>query len=388
MEFNKDIIIAGAGIGGLTLALALSKRNISSTLYERQGHFKRVDSGLVLGANAMRVFRELSVAEELEDKGCVLEHAEIRSKKGKKLNQLSLQKVSRILKNPTLAINRTELLRVLLSHIAPNTLIAGEAIDDYCCYSEGAIVQCESRNTVETELLVGADGVCSALRKKVMGDLPLIDAKQVCFRGVCDARAIGLKDKTFSVALGKGTQFVYSPIGGNKVYWFFSLRKGVIPLSTDSNQKRDLMANLDCWFHPIPEVVAATEPENIARIGLYDHPPAKCWYDNRLVLLGDAAHSVASNLGQGAGLAIESAEVLAACLGQEDNLANAIKRYEKLRMSRANRVTKTSWWSGASMRLSNPLLEFASSGLISLMPLQNRFHHARKVLHFDVYAAL
>ena len=381
---NHSFIIIGGGIGGLTCAIAMAKRGFEIQVFEQAAEIRPLGAGITLGVNAMRVFKELGLAEDLIARGNPFNKIGIKTHNGRVLNRIDIERLEDELGMPSIGIHRAELHNVLIKHLPPNTLNLGEKFVEYKQGQDGITAIFESGKGVTAGLLIGADGIHSRVREEIVGTSPLRDAKQICFRGVCDAGSISWdKSQTFE-AWGKSKRFGIVPIGKHKIYWFLTINRdqnSKIP----QEAKEYLLESFGDWYDPVPAIISHTESDAILRNDLYDRLPIDRWHDERAVLLGDAAHPTTPNMGQGAAMAIESAAVLASCLEEYDDLPTAIEQYERLRMPRTQTITKRSWSIGQIATVSNPLWVAVRNLSIRLMS-GFAYKGSKRLFEYDIYA--
>jgi 2-polyprenyl-6-methoxyphenol hydroxylase-like FAD-dependent oxidoreductase len=186
----------------------------------------------------------------------------------------------------------------------------------------------------EGAALIGCDGLHSNVRRALRGDDPLLYAGYTTWRGVARGVESGVGG-TMEV-WGTGKRFGVVPIGHEETYWFAVA--DAEPGGSDSARPLDdLRATFGGWPAPIETVLAATLDAAVIRTDTHDRDPISSWIDGRVALLGDAAHPMTPNLGQGAGQAVEDAVALARALDHwRDDVPEALRRYERCRLERAN----------------------------------------------------
>src|SRR5262249_38146230 len=203
-------------------------------------------------------------------------------------------------------------------------------------------------------VLLGADGLHSVVRRQLFGAAPPRYAGFTAWRAVVpapDGLAIPAGEYW-----GRGQEFGVIPLGGRRIYWFAT---HTLPerqqgdLHASSEQKQALLRLFRGWYPAIPALIEATPDEAVLRNDIYDRPPLAAWSRGRATLLGDAAHPMTPNLGQGACQALEDAVVLAASLAaattadRADRIPHALETYQSARLPRANRVVARSRQLGA-----------------------------------------
>lgn len=181
-----------------------------------------------------------------------------------------------------------------------------------------------------------------------------------------------------SESWGSGQRFGIVDIGSNEIYWFACANTA--PGGRDEDSKVALLKRFTGWHEPITEIIRATPPERIVRTDICDRAPLECWHADRVVLLGDAAHPMTPNLGQGAGQAIEDAIVLDRCLAETAELEAALHVFEQQRMTRANAIVLMSRRVGLIAQWQNPAAVWLRNAGMRLVPAWLRDAQARKLM--------
>ncbi len=189
----------------------------------------------------------------------------------------------------------------------------------------------------QADLLIGADGIHSRVREQLTGKLALRYSGYTAWRGIAPT-----PDKAFQSGetWGKGRRFGLVPLSGEKVYWFATDNRPEGETDDPARRQAELLELFAGWHYPVPELIGTTPRGDILRNDIFDLPPLKKWSVGRVTLLGDAAHAMTPNLGQGACQAIEDAVTLAGCLTRFEEVSEALARYEALRRPRTARITR------------------------------------------------
>jgi 2-polyprenyl-6-methoxyphenol hydroxylase-like FAD-dependent oxidoreductase len=207
------------------------------------------------------------------------------------------------------------------------------------------------------DVLVGADGIKSVIRAQLAGKSNPRFAGYAVWQAIlpsdvsqrlADGAPVGI----FRVLWGRGSRFSYYHVGGERLYWFCVLNAAEGGRDVD---KGALLARFRGWMKPTEAIIDATDQATINRADHYDRQPMQQWGEGRVTLLGDAAHAMTFNVGQGACQAIEDGVVLAKCLGQHSDVSAALRAYEARRMGRTAAMQKRAWQLGSFGRWTNPL---------------------------------
>ncbi|MDB5313302.1 MAG: Zeaxanthin epoxidase [Gemmataceae bacterium] len=339
-------VVIGGGIGGLAVGLALKQTGWDVSVFERAPALCEVGAGLTLWTNAVKVLRKLGTGEAVAARSHPIRQSELRSWRGKLLTQTDLGLLGDRLGAPSVGIHRADLQSLLAEALGRDHLqLAAECVG-FSQDATGATARFADGRQERGDVLVAADGIKSAVRKQLLGDEPLRYAGYTAWRGV------GLIDRpevplgVTVLAMGRGSQTGMLPIGGGRTYWFATANVPAGQTDPPGGHRAALLSRFKDWYAPIPAVIEATPEEAILRNDIHDRPPVKTWGDERVTLLGDAAHPTTPNMGQGACQAIESALVLAKCLAGATDLPAALRVYEQARYERTALITNRSWTLG------------------------------------------
>jgi 2-polyprenyl-6-methoxyphenol hydroxylase-like FAD-dependent oxidoreductase len=202
---------------------------------------------------------------------------------------------------------------------------------------DGARAEFAEGSVARGDVVVGADGLHSVVRAGLHGPAPPAYSGYTAWRAVVpfDTRRV-----QGSETWGAGARFGMVPMSGNRVYWFAT--KNVLEGERQGDEKAGLHDLFRGWHDPIGALIDAADPAWILRNDIYDRPVLDRWGRGRVTLLGDAAHPMTPNLGQGACQALEDAVVLARCLQDQPEVATALRAYETQRIPRANALVHRS----------------------------------------------
>jgi 2-polyprenyl-6-methoxyphenol hydroxylase-like FAD-dependent oxidoreductase len=222
---------------------------------------------------------------------------------------------------------------------------------------------------LDCDVLIGADGLHSAVRATLFGASEPRYAGYTSFRGVTYDRC-GLPENFGGELWGRGRRFGGCAIDGGRFYWFATLNAPADARhESAAAQKQDLLAQFAPFAAFVPALIASTPKQAILRTDIRDRPPLSRWVQGRVALLGDAAHAMTPNLGQGACQAIEDALLLARELARHEGIEQGLSAYEQARVARANAVVVAARRLGAIGQWQNPLACALRDGLFSLMPV-------------------
>jgi 2-polyprenyl-6-methoxyphenol hydroxylase-like FAD-dependent oxidoreductase len=355
-ESKMKVVVVGGGIGGLTTALALG-RVADVTVCERAGELKEVGAGIVLASNAFRVLTGLGFGPALSSFGTRIEVAQIRRWDNRLLSRIPVGAVDREAGTETRAVHRADLQQALLSAVGEHRVRLGMRCVGFEEWSDGLAVHFDDGGVIEADVLVGADGINSTIRAQMIPTGAVRYAGYTVWRAVVrpDAASIGPGEATET--WGRGARFISAGIGDGRVYWAATANGPEGQSDSPGGGKAAVLRLVKGWHAPIEALVNATDEQRVFRTDAVDRAPLRRWTRGRVTLLGDAAHAMTPDLGQGACQAIEDALVLARCLAR-DPVPEALRRYEAIRRPRANSMVRGSRRMSVVARLEHPLLRF------------------------------
>jgi 2-polyprenyl-6-methoxyphenol hydroxylase-like FAD-dependent oxidoreductase len=369
------VLVVGGGIGGLTAGIALRRAGIDVVVYERAATLEAVGAGLVLAPNALAALARIGLEEAVRSRGAEGARLTIRTARGRVLlrNELHPPGLTMV------GIHRAALQEALVTALDPEALGLGAELTGFE-ESDGSIVaHFADRSEAQVDVLVGADGIRSLVRARLLHDGAPRYAGYAGWRAVAEPPAGLVPPGTFSESWGRGIRFGIVDVGGGRVYWFVSqnAREGDWERS---GVKEEFLFRLRGWHEPVEALVAATDEAAISGLGIYDRPPAKRWGAGRATLLGDAAHPMTPNVGQGACQAIEDAVVLAACLSEGGDPAAALRRYEARRIPRTSAIVRRSWQLGRLAQAPGPPLTWLRDAIVRATPERVQRAQQRRLL--------
>jgi len=351
------ILIVGGGIGGLTAALALRQRGFQPAVFEAAPELRPVGKGIWVPTNAMQVLDRLGLNATVAQAGWSLERIQLRSATDGLLQEVDLKPVVQRFGHSTVTIHRATLVQLLADALPPDTVHLGKRCAGVAADATGVTVRFEDGSHERGDLLIGADGIHSVVRDKLFPPVTLRYSGQTCYRGIADMELPAGLERTCWEVWGGALRVGFSPIGPRECYWFAPM---IAPTGSP-----EPAAALSTWLAdqyaafpaPVPEMLRLTPAAEIVRTDLYDFTPRVPWSSGRVVLLGDAAHAMTPNLGQGGAQAIEDAFVLAEQLARQPDWSRAFQEYERARWPKVRYIVKTAWRFGRIAHLRNPILQ-------------------------------
>jgi 2-polyprenyl-6-methoxyphenol hydroxylase-like FAD-dependent oxidoreductase len=348
------VLIAGAGIGGLTAAIALRRAGFDVSVFERAAELRPVGAGIALAANAILGLRRLGSADQIAEVGQPVRSLALKEASGREITSSDLSPLEEALGAPTLAFHRAELHQALLGELGPGVVQLGYAVTSFEEKDGVVRVQLADGSTREGVALIGADGLHSVVRRQLFGDTPLRYWGQTSWRGVTSPGELVLQGST-SETWGHRRRFGLVSLTRGRVYWFAVEETQQGGKDEPGRTRAYLRSAFAGWHDPICAAIEATSEDAIVRTDVQDRDPLPHWTRGCVSLLGDAAHPMTPNLGQGACQAIVDAVVLAEELVRSDDVPAALARYERRRIRRANDIVLRSRSAGAMAHWSNPV---------------------------------
>jgi salicylate hydroxylase len=370
---EEPTIVVGAGIGGLTAALSLARAGRDVLVLEQAERLGEVGAGIQLSPNASRVLYSLGLREPLEACAFVPQAVEARCSLGRLLfrEELGAHAVSRY-GFPYLHLHRADLHAALAEAVAADPRIElrlGARCDRVSSDSISAsAVLAGSGERLETELLIGADGIHSAVRECLLGSAQPRFTGNVAWRALIPVDELsGTKPPPVAgIWMGAGAHVVMYYLRRGELVNVVAVVEQTgweVESWSERGDPNELRAAFAGWNSTVTDTLAAVQPEACFRWALLDRPPLPSWSGGRIVLLGDACHPTLPFLAQGAAMAIEDAATLSRCLATDPSSAEALRRYEALRKPRTSKIQRVSrlnarifHMSGLSAKVRNRLL--------------------------------
>lgn len=345
--------LIGGGIAGLTLANALQQAGLPFNLYEAAPAFKPLGAGIILPPNALFVFDQLQLLPAIKRAGYPIKGLMIADRAGREIQTSHSSMTHEGRHYSSIAIHRGDLQQILLDQLPERALHLGQRLS--AVDLEHDRLQFQAGPEVPFKILIGCDGIGSLVRQTIFPDSRLRYSGQTCWRGVLPFNFRDQPPDRLAELWGNGLRFGFVPIGLGRLYWYATV---VLPEGGRDRDlatiKAELLARYERFDPIVREIIHATD--QIVRHDLHDLPPLKRWSSGRVALIGDAAHAMTPNLGQGAAQGVEDAWVMGTALAGHAGFKEAFSAFEQVRMKKGRWVSQTSWQIGQLANWQHPLL--------------------------------
>jgi len=350
MKRRLKIIVVGAGIGGLAAARALALRGHQVELHEQAAQLGEVGAGLQLGPNAVKVLYALGLREELHRVACAPDcTATLRWDDGAFVHHEPFQEAFAQYGAPYLVAHRADLHDLLMRAVDPAAIHRSRRCLSVASTAKGAVARFAGGPDAEGDVVIGADGIHSAVRDALWGETTARYTHYLGWRGVLPMeQALAAMDDDNLRALHRKDVVMWRSPNGTAL--FYPLRAGKLinvfagkftdewadESWTVPSTRAEMIAAFEGWHPTLRRVLGLVE--DVYKWAFFDREPLPQWSKGNASLLGDAAHAMMPTLAQGAAITIEDGYVLARCLDTHERPARALAAYEAERIGRAHKV--------------------------------------------------
>lgn len=378
MTSTLEVAIVGGGIGGLTLGITLRERGVAAEVFEKAPELTEIGAAVALSANSTREMGRLGLTDALAAVSTEPTELIYRDWRGRRIaahgdgdwyrNRYGA---------PYFGIHRADLQRILGAALGNETLHLGCRLVNLVEQPDAMALEFANGRVAHADLVVGADGVRSAVRRWVTGTDDEVYSGTSAYRGIVPVDKLpSLPDpQAIQFWMGPDAHLLHYAIGGSgDMVNFFAVVEGPPTWTRADSWQADAeegehLAAFEGWHPAVTEMIDAV-PHSV-RWGLFGVRPLLRWHRGRTVLLGDAAHGMLPHHGQGANTTIEDAVVLADCLvdAKRDDLEPALRRYQLLRRARTRKIQRSSWVSNDLYHLPDgAALESRDQKVASFLP--------------------
>ena len=345
---NKSVTVLGAGISGLTAAIAMARLGSNVTVFDQAKKNLNTGAGIQISPNGFGVMNALGLEEALASKGNVLEYINVQNYKKPSFSaRVDLRNVSHGNVHPHMAIHRFDLINILIKtavKLGVKILFHKQATD-ITDARESVKIKFSDKSFHECQILVGADGIHSLTRKFIGIDSKPKFTGKAAWRALIESKFVPLNDipNEATIRFGPNRHIVTYPLRDGRLINLVAVEKRE-KWTAEGWDLPDNRANLESSFQHWPTDVRKllSVAENIKLWGLFVHEIPKKWHSDAAVLIGDACHPMVPFLGQGANMAIEDAWVLAEELDNSQYILDAFKNFQARRFRRVSQVVSAS----------------------------------------------
>lgn len=366
----RAAVIVGGGIGALAAGISLTNAGWTVSIYEKESAIRASGGALMLWPNATRALQRLGVLDAVKEKASIITTAEIRHVQGCSFNKLPVGLFEQKFGTPCLVVQRSHLLRALADQLA-----AVGVPDERIHFSKevvsvdhhAAVVRFADGTQAEGNVIIGADGVHSAVRASIINDGQPSSLQQWAFVGMSkrtDAlhhalqpyvnhadfaeisariteRFASVVPSTTVGTVATGLRFWYATLPGDWVYWY-AVVSGKRRREEGIHTRDDLARLMAPWGQPTTALVHTAAAADVRLVEIHYRKPISSWHRGRVAVLGDAAQPMSPDLGQGAGMALEQAVTLGWALEPWGRVDAALGRYSASCISRTAAVASAS----------------------------------------------
>jgi 2-polyprenyl-6-methoxyphenol hydroxylase-like FAD-dependent oxidoreductase len=351
-----DVLIQGAGIGGLTLAIALEQHGYKVKLVERANGLAEIGAGIWMAANPMQVFARLGFAEKVIDAGWTVKVLRLEDSKSGAIQTTDLSRIAKEYGFETIALHRGVLQGLLFEQLEGGLVRFGCEVRSVTQSGDRVLAKLSDGSCCEAATVVGADGFNSQMRQ-IAG---LGGERR--YSGTSSYRAIARGAEILSAEAehdayeiwAKGCRVGFSKINSDDYYWYMTFDAPAGKTSTRDEMRTHAETIFRTHFPRWIGLLQRTRTGDILRTDISDLKPLAQWSSGRVGLIGDAAHATTPNLGQGGAMAVEDAVVLADAFKKFGLNELAWKRFERLRRKKVDWTVSTSWFIGRICHFGNP----------------------------------
>ncbi|HDR7260988.1 TPA: FAD-dependent monooxygenase, partial [Bacillus paranthracis] len=360
----NNVIIIGGGIAGLCAAISLQKIGIEVKVYDKNNEPTVAGAGIIIAPNAMQALELYGISKKIKKFGNESDGFNLVSEKGTTFNKLII---------PTCypkmySIHRKDLHQLLLSELKEDTVKWGkECVKIEQNEASALKIVFQDGSEALGNILIAADGIHSVIRKQVTQGDNYRYAGYTCWRGVTPANNLSLTND-FIETWGTNGRFGIVPLPNNEVYWYALINAKARDQKYKAYTTTDLYNHFKTYHNPIPSILKNASDIDMIHRDIIDITPMKQFFDKRIVFIGDAAHALTPNLGQGACQAIEDAIILAECIKNNAHYRQAFLEYEQKRRDRIEKISNTAWKVGKMAQIESKPLTIVRNEVMKRMP--------------------
>lgn len=383
--FEEPVIIIGGGVGGTSAALALRRAGLDAVVYEaRSRRGTRYGGCYVLWYAGRRSLERLGLGEQATAAGHRVDRFEMCDDRGRLFYRVDMEARGVPTARRPLAIRRTDMVDLMHTQLESSALQLNSTLREFRAERAGVTAVFTDGREVSGPVLVGADGLQSRVRAHLHGLAPARHPGYAHWSGIAESDC-GTPVHTFRVMHGNAARFAFFQLGDGRVCWWCTRRAPAGSEADHLGQIRALELAYREWHPVAAALLAATDPQTLHRRDTVDRPPLRTWGRGRITLLGDAAHAMTFDLGQGAGTSLTDGIALAHHLVRARAPIAGLRDYERARRGVTTPLAFASrqigdaaaWDEPFGPRLNHLILRTIGARITpTLLELDARSHHA------------
>jgi len=332
----------------------------------------------------MQALDRISLADRVREHGAELSHASFRLDNGRKILDVEMARFASEFGQPGVCVHRGVLQQLLLDQLGRRHVRTGVCLSKIAQDRHGVELTTTDGARRTADAVIGADGLHSFVRAQLWGPIELRKASYTTWRGICPNEGLVPAGEA-NESWGTGRRFGFMPMDARRLYWFATETTQTYPDERDNTQS-SMVRRFGSWHAPIGEIVRRTSPADILQADVYELRRLKTWGRGRVTLLGDAAHAMTPNLGQGGGMAIEDAIVLADVYHESPTVEAWLHEFARRRKRRTRAIATESRRFGVLAQGDRALTRLVRNHLLPRMPKALHNAHMRQLLRFDARA--
>ena len=363
---NKPIIIIGAGISGLTLGLALLKKNINVQIFEKEKEIEQRGAGINISPNGSSILYNLGLEEKINSLACKPKNIELRNfNNGLLLAKQNLNNsCEKKFKYPFFQAQRKDVINILfdeINKINSEIIFFGYELKEFEEKKDHVSIKFNNDDKIEGSLIIGCDGINSKVGEVLNPTVTSKFSNIIAWRGVIKMEDLSEKVKSLppTIWMGNEKHFVHYPIRKNNLLNFIGTVRKDAWLDQSWHQfgnKEDLKKDFGNVNSTVEEIIENIDKPN--KWGLFDIKFIKNWVSRRAVIIGDAAHPMSPSYGQGGNSAMEDAIILSRLISEHNYSKNNLLYFQKFREKRIKKLQKSSLRNLKIFHIKNPILKF------------------------------
>ena len=360
---QQQFLVIGAGIAGLATAVALQRRGHDVTVLESRADTAS-GAGISIWPNALAALDHIGLGDAVRDSGGRVTAGAMRWRDGTWLRRPSRERIVEALGEPLVVVRRSVLNDVLAGALESGTLRTGVTARGIEATADGVRVTLSDSTTRDAAAVIGADGTHSVVARHLNGPLNNRYVGYTAWRGIA---GVAIDPSLAGETLGPGRECGHVPLGPDHTYWFATERTPEGGRAA-AGELAYLKSEFGSWAEPLPQLLAATDPDVVLRNDLFDRDQARVWSQGPIVLVGDAAHPMRPHLGQGGCQGLEDAAILASFVEQSSDLATAFAGFAAFRRPRVQALVRESTRIGQVLNLRPAVLSAVVGRASALVP--------------------